>query len=135
MRTIRGVAPGFDPRYTKDFHCPQSKWRILFSTSTSTRERTAVHSQRTYKYLSWSVSPCIVPWCIWVSLLEDRSLKTDKFQTIMWRCLFLVDLNEDKPVCNGPRSRMRRVRCTHYKAIIRYFPFVELRLCKLNNKE
>ena len=25
MQTIRGVTPGFDPRYTKDFHCPQSK--------------------------------------------------------------------------------------------------------------
>ena len=95
-----------------------------FKTRTSQYQgkKTAVHSQRTYKYLSWSVSPCIVPWCIWVSLLEDRSLKTDKFQTIMWRCLFQVDLNEDKPVCNGPRSRMRRVRCTHYKTYYQIFP-------------
>ena len=71
----------------------------------STRERKAMYSQCTYKYLSLSVSLSIVSWCIRVSLLKDRPLKTDKFQTIIWCRLIQVDFPADKPVCNGPKSR------------------------------
>ena len=95
------------------------------------RQKMIMHIQCTYKLLRWSVSSSTVPLCIRVSLLEERSLKTDKFKTVIRCRFFQVDFITNESACHGSRSRMCVTSAHEVFALQNLAPdlFTLLKLC------